>query len=119
MAKKVENLVFVGLNGKVVALDRDSGKIRWRWQATKSGGYMTLLPDGDRLIVSAGGYIYCLDPATGEELWDNPLTGFGIGVAALATIRSHSPHGDVAVAMAAEQQAAASTAATAAIIASS
>ncbi len=79
MAKKVENLVFVGLNGKVVALDRQSGKIRWRWQATKSGGYMTLLPEGDRLIVSAGGYIYCLDPATGEELWDNPLTGFGVG----------------------------------------
>jgi outer membrane protein assembly factor BamB len=118
MKKRTENMVFVGLNGRVVALDRDSGRIRWRWQATKSGGYMTLLPDRDRLIVSAGGYIYCLDPATGEELWDNPLTGFGVGVAALATIRSHSLHGDAALAAAAEQQAA-STAATAAIIASS
>jgi hypothetical protein len=110
-------MVFVGLNGRVVALDRDSGKIRWRWQATKSGGYMTLLPDPDRLVVSAGGYIYCLDPATGDELWDNPLTGFGVGVAALATLRSHSPHGDVASAATAQQ--AASAGATAAIIASS
>jgi len=117
MKKRVENMVFVGLNGRVVALDRDSGKIRWRWQATKSGSYMTLLPDGDRLVVSAGGYIYCLDPATGEELWDNPLTGFGVGVAALATIRSHSPHGDVASAAAADQAASAAT--TAAIVASS
>jgi len=61
-----------------------------------SGPYMTLLPDGDRRIVSAGGYILLLDPETGEERWHNPLTGFGIGVAALATIRSHSPHGDAA-----------------------
>ena len=117
MKKRVENMVFVGLNGRVVALDRDSGKIRWRWQATKSGSYMTLLPDGDRLVVSAGGYIYCLDPATGRERWHNPLKGFGIGVAALATIRSHSPHGDVASAAAADQAASAAT--TAAIVASS
>jgi outer membrane protein assembly factor BamB len=115
--KRTENMVFVALNGRVVALDRDSGRIRWRWQAKKSGSYMTLLPDGDRLVVSAGGYIYCLDPATGEELWDNPLTGFGVGVAALATLRSHSPHGDVA--SAATDQQAASAAATATIIASS
>lgn len=114
--KRTENMVFVGLNGRVVALDRDSGKIRWRWQATKSGGYMTLLPDRDRLIVSAGGYVYCLDPATGEERWHNPLTGFGVGVAALATIHSHSPHGDAASAAA---QQAASTAVTAAVVASS
>src|SRR6516164_2930765 len=117
MKKRTENMVFVGLNGRVVALDRDSGKIRWRWQATKSGGYMTLLPDRDRLVVSSGGYIYCLDPATGEELWDNPLTGFGVGVAALATIRSHSPHGDVVSAATAQQ--AASAASTAAIVAGS
>jgi hypothetical protein len=57
MKTRPENMVFVGLNGRVVALDRDSGKIRWRWQATKSGGYMTLLPDRDRLIVSAGGLL--------------------------------------------------------------
>jgi PQQ-like domain len=98
--KTSENLVFVALNGRVVALHRNSGKIRWRWQAAKAGAYMTLLPDRDRLVVSAGGYIYCLDTLTGEELWDNPLTGFGVGVAALATVRSHSPHGDVASAAA-------------------
>ena len=57
---------------------------------------MTLLPDGDRLVVSAGGYIYCLDQETGRERWHNPLTGFGVGVAALATAGRHSPHGDVA-----------------------
>jgi hypothetical protein len=99
--KSSENMVFVGLNGRVVALDRESGKLVWQWQSTKFGQqHMNLLPDGDRLIVSAGGYIYCLDPETGLERWHNPLTGFGVGVAALATIRSHSLQGDAAVAAA-------------------
>src|SRR5437870_2657308 len=111
-----EDMVFVSLNGRVVALDRDSGEILWQWNAPKSGGYMTLLPDGDRLVVSAGGYIYCLDVSTGEERWHNPLTGFGVGVAALATVRSYSPHGDVASAAAAQQGA--SAAATTAIMGS-
>jgi outer membrane protein assembly factor BamB len=71
--KSSEDLVFVGLNGRVVALDRDCGEILWQWQATKSGGYITLLPDRDRLVVSAGGYLYCLDLATGQERWHNPL----------------------------------------------
>jgi outer membrane protein assembly factor BamB len=112
-----EDMVFVALNGRVVALDRDSGDLLWQWNAPKQGGYMTLLPDRDRLVVSAGGYIYCLDPATGEERWHNPLTGLGVGVAALTTMRSHSPHGDLASAATAQQAAAA--AATAAIVATS
>jgi outer membrane protein assembly factor BamB len=88
-----EDFVFVGLNGRVVALGRETGEMRWRWQASKAAGNVfgvTLLPDGDRLIVSAGGYIYCLDPASSEELWHNPLTGFGTGVTSLATLRTHS-----------------------------
>jgi hypothetical protein len=42
-------------------------------------GYVSLLLDGDRLIVSTNGYLYCLDPLTGKVLWHNPLTGFGMG----------------------------------------
>ncbi len=71
---------------------------------------MTLLPDWDRLVVPAGGYIYCLDPATGQKRWHNPLTGFGIGVAALASMHRHSSHSDVA--SAAAQQDASAAAAT-------
>ena len=103
---------------------RTPGELLWQWNAPKSGGsavggYMTLLPDRDRLVVSAGGYIYCLDPGTGQERWHNPLTGFGVGVAALATIRSHSPHGDVASAAAASAAASRQAATAAAIVAAS
>jgi outer membrane protein assembly factor BamB len=81
-----KNLVFVSLNGRVAALDQNSGTIQWEWKASKSGSYMTMLADKDRLVVSAGGYIYCLNPVTGEELWNNPLKGYRTGVTALATM---------------------------------
>jgi outer membrane protein assembly factor BamB len=113
--KSAEDMVFVALNRRVIALDRDSGELVWHWPAPKWGGYITLLPDRDRLFVSAGGYMYCLDAATGQQRWRNPLTGFGVGVAGLATIHRASPHGDMA---AAAQQAATSTAVTAAVVAS-
>ena len=72
----IDQLVFVGLNGYALALNRDSGEIVWSNNELKSGP-VTLLLDGDRLIVSTGGYIFCLDPLTGKLLWNNPLSGYG------------------------------------------
>ncbi|MGC4002153.1 MAG: subclass B3 metallo-beta-lactamase [Pirellulales bacterium] len=72
----LDQLIFVGLNGYAVALDRDSGEIVWSNNELKSG-YVTLLLDGDRLIVSTNGYIFCLDPLTGRILWQNLMRGYG------------------------------------------
>ncbi len=74
----IEQLVFVGLNGYAVALDRDTGEIVWSNSELKSG-YVTLLLDGDRLIVSTNGFLFCLDPLTGQILWKNPMKGYGMG----------------------------------------
>lgn len=74
----IEQLIFVGLNGYVLALDRDTGDIVWSNKELKSG-YVTLLLDGDRLIASTNGYIFCLDPLTGAIRWHNPLKGYGMG----------------------------------------
>jgi outer membrane protein assembly factor BamB len=74
----IDQLVFVGLNGYAVALDRDTGDIVWSNDQMHSG-YVTLLLDGDRLIASTNGYIYCLDPLTGEIRWHNPMSGYGVG----------------------------------------
>lgn len=76
--RTIEQLIFVGLNGYAVALDRDTGDIVWSNNELRSG-YVTLLLDGDRLIVSTNGYMYCLDPLTGHTLWHNPLSGYGMG----------------------------------------
>jgi len=83
----MEYLVFVGFKSQVVALHRDSGQLIWRWNSPKGKGYVTLLLDGDRLIVSVMGYTYCLDPLTGREIWFNELSGMGAGVASLASVR--------------------------------
>lgn len=74
----IDQLIFVGLNGYALALDRDTGEIVWSNNEMRSG-YVSLLLDGDRLIVSTNGYMYCLDPLTGRTKWHNPLSGYGMG----------------------------------------
>jgi outer membrane protein assembly factor BamB len=84
------NLVFVGFNSRVVALDRDSGAMAWSWKSPRGSGIAALLVDGDRLIVSVQGYTYCLDPLSGSEMWSNPLKGLGVGTACLASARGNT-----------------------------
>src|SRR5437764_8588124 len=108
----VDDLVFVGLNGYCLALNRETGEIVWSNNKLKSG-YVTLLLDGDRLIVSTNGYIFCLDPLTGQILWNNPLRGYGSGTpTSLLSVRGQSPQALI-------EQAAAQRAAAAAAAASS
>jgi outer membrane protein assembly factor BamB len=86
----IEQLIFVGLNGYAVALDRNTGEIVWSNDELKSGP-VTLLLDGDRLIVSTGGYLFCLDPLTGKVLWNNEMKGYGqVAPTALASVRGQS-----------------------------
>jgi outer membrane protein assembly factor BamB len=105
------DLVFVGLNKKVIALDRYSGELVWEWKAKKGTGFVTLLLDGDRLIASVSGYIYCLDPVFGQEVWSNPLSGFGTGYTSLASVRGGNMSPAMEAALAAQQAAAAAAAA--------
>ena len=49
-----------------------------------------LLLDGDRLIVSINGYMYCLDPIFGQLVWSNDLPGMGVGIPSLASDRGGS-----------------------------
>lgn len=86
----LNDLIFVAFNKHVVALDRESGAFVWQWQPPKGAQMIALLLDGDRLIVSAQGYMYCLDPLYGEELWRNDLAGMGVGVPCLASARGQT-----------------------------
>lgn len=109
----VENLIFIGLNGRVATLDRRSGEIVWEWKCAHSSGYVSLLVDHGRLIVSVNGYTHCLDPLTGEQFWENTLKGFGTGPAAIATVNAHTP---TMLSAAAAQDAANAAAASAAAV---
>jgi outer membrane protein assembly factor BamB len=106
----IGQLIFVGFRGYALALDRDSGEVVW-CNSKLHNGYVSMLLDGDRLIVSCNGYMYCLDPLTGDILWHNPLSGYGIGVTHLLSVRGQSSQTVLAEA-AAEEEAAASSATT-------
>jgi outer membrane protein assembly factor BamB len=56
--------------------------------------------EDDRLIVSCSGYIYCLNPLTGQIYWNNDMPGYGLGVASLASVRGG--HSQAAVSVAAK-----------------
>ena len=109
---KVVDLVFAGFNRRVVALDRYTGEIVWKWKAPEGSGYPSILLDGDRLIVGINGYIYCLDPLFGQEVWKNPLKGLGMGITSLVSVNgTGTADPAAAVAVAAQQRQAAATAA--------
>ena len=86
----LDQLIFVGFNSRVAAIHRDTGETVWTWKSNASG-YITLLLDGDRLIVSVNGYTWCVDPLTGQTIWYNNLPGMGTGVPSLASVRGTSP----------------------------
>lgn len=113
MVKDLNNIVFVGLNGRVAALDRNTGRIVWKWRAPKpKRGYVSLLLlDEHQLIASVNGYTYCLDPRSGQQLWFNELTGFGWGVTSIVALDKHNPHDPLVAAAAADAAAAAAAAA--------
>ena len=91
----IKQLVFLGLNSHVAALDRNTGETVWEWRAPKpiSRGYVSLLVlDAQHLIVSINGYSYCLDPLCGQARWFNELAGFGSGVTSIAALGRPSSH---------------------------
>ena len=109
---KTSDLVFVGIGRSVVALNQTTGELVW---ASKLKGYdfVNVVLDGERLLATSCGEIFCLDPLTGELLWHNPLKGFGIGLATIATVQGA---GSGAMTVMAEKQRRGQAAATATMV---
>jgi outer membrane protein assembly factor BamB len=84
MLMKTSELIYVGIEGSVVALNRNTGQQVW---ATHLKGYdfVNVMVEDDKIFATAQGEVFCLDPATGDGLWHNRLKGFGIGLATIAT----------------------------------
>jgi outer membrane protein assembly factor BamB len=78
------NLVFIGIAGTVVALDRATGTEIWR-SPLKGGDFVNVALQGGELYATAKGELFCLDPSTGHIRWNNPLKGFGTGLMTIAT----------------------------------
>jgi hypothetical protein len=85
MAKS--SLLFIGIKGTVLALDRATGRQVWITKL-KGGDFVNVaMEDGD-LYATNKGEIFCLDPATGQIRWRNPLKGFGWGLISIASAGS-------------------------------
>lgn len=81
---KTSDLVFIGIKGSVIALERNTGQQVWATHLKGSDFVNVVLQDG-AVLASCYGEIFCLDPLTGEGKWHNPLKGFGTGLATIAT----------------------------------
>ena len=109
-----EELVYIGIKGKVVALSRATGAMRWSQDLGAGflgGAFVHVVVDGDDIFAATQGEITCLDAATGQIHWQNPLKGYGLGIASIATLNANSPANLAARIIAQQKQAAAANAA--------
>ena len=81
------SMVFIGIAGTVVALDRSTGTEIWRCELKGSDFVNVATQDGD-LYATTKGELFSLDPATGNIRWQNPLKGLGRGLITIATAGS-------------------------------
>ncbi len=98
---KTSDLIFVGIKGSVVALNRATGEKVWATHLKGSDFVNVVLQEG-AVLASCCGEIFCLDPLTGDALWHNPLKGFGTGLATIAL--EHNPESDTPPVMAEQRR---------------
>jgi outer membrane protein assembly factor BamB len=111
---KTSDLVFIGIKGSVVALDRATGQQVWATHLKGSDFVNVVLQDG-AVLASCYGEIFCLDQLTGNALWHNRLKGFGTGLVTIAT--EHNPGGGNAPVLAEKRRRDEAAAASGAVIA--
>jgi outer membrane protein assembly factor BamB len=92
---KITDLVFIGIKGSVIALTRATGVQVWV-RRLKGSDFVNLVLDGETILASCYGEIFCMDALTGKAMWHNPLKGFGLGLATIAT-KSNPVSGSTAV----------------------
>jgi outer membrane protein assembly factor BamB len=81
---KISELVFIGIKGSVVALNRATGEQVWA-TPLKGVDFVNVVLQDDAILASCYGEVFCLDPITGETRWHNTLKGFGRGLATITT----------------------------------
>jgi outer membrane protein assembly factor BamB len=90
------DLIYVGLNGAVTALDKATGVAVWV-TSLKGAGFVNVIVEDDFVFASSRGEVYCLDARTGAVRWQNPFKGYGFGIATMATQRNPGGTGVVAM----------------------
>jgi outer membrane protein assembly factor BamB len=77
------SLLFIGVKGTVLALDRATGKNVWE-SRLRGSDFVNIVLEGGALYAATQGELFSLDPATGQIRWHNRLNGFGRGLISIA-----------------------------------
>lgn len=101
----MSELLFVGIQGNVVALRKSDGSLLWSTALRRGSSFVPLLHEGGYVYAVSGGEVSCLDARSGELVWHNKLEGYGMDSACLA-----GSQGIESVADAAQRRAAATVA---------
>jgi outer membrane protein assembly factor BamB len=77
-------LLYIGSNGHVAAIDPATGRQVWRTQLGGGGLFsstraqdVTVLQHEAYVFAGCAGHLFCLDARTGTERWNNGLEGMG------------------------------------------
>jgi outer membrane protein assembly factor BamB len=79
----MRDMIFIGIGGYAVALDRATGSEVWRTKL-KGSDFVNVAVDGRDVFASSRGRLYCLDSSTGTIRWENELKGLGWGLVSIA-----------------------------------
>jgi outer membrane protein assembly factor BamB len=79
----MQNMIFIGIRGYAVALDRATGQEVWR-TSLKGSDFVTLALAGRDVLAASRGRLYCLEAASGMVRWQNELSGLGWGLVSIA-----------------------------------
>lgn len=106
----IQDTIYTGIKGTVLALDRATGAEIWRTEL-KGSGFVNLTLDGEQLVATTKGEVFCLDAATGQLRWNSTLSGLGLGLVSIVTSRAPNSSFLNAEKIVQDQQAAAASAA--------
>lgn len=79
------NVLYIGTNRIVAALDQQTGEELWRTRLSRGSGHpVTIVIKDQKLYVGCYGHVYALDKRTGDILWENTLPKMGYYTVLLA-----------------------------------
>jgi outer membrane protein assembly factor BamB len=79
----MRDLVYIGIRGHALALDRANGREVWKTQL-KGADFVNVALHGDDVLASSRGELFCLDGSSGKIRWHNKLSGLGWGLVSIA-----------------------------------
>lgn len=94
MPPRRPTLVYIGIKGHVVALNRLTGEIVWKTEL-KGQYYVQVARDQEFLFATAKGELWCINPQDGVIIWHNNLKGMGLDLASIASDAPMLPVSDI------------------------